>query len=63
MQFGIFRKHKGIHVWWHTYIIPTFEKLRQEDHKLQASLGYTKRLYLSKIRKGKETREERRKNC
>jgi hypothetical protein len=28
------------HVWWYMYIILALRKLRQEDHKFEASLGY-----------------------
>lgn len=34
---------KSCWVWWHTPVIPALEKLRQEDHKLEASLGYRAR--------------------
>jgi hypothetical protein len=30
-------------------VIPELERLRQEDHKIQASLAYTVRPYLKKI--------------
>jgi hypothetical protein len=29
--------------WWHTPILPSLERQRQEDHELEASLSYTER--------------------
>jgi hypothetical protein len=33
-------------MWWHAFIIPALMRLRQEDLKFEASLGYTARCYL-----------------
>jgi hypothetical protein len=30
-------------VWWYTLIIPALRRQRQEDHKFEASIGYTVR--------------------
>jgi hypothetical protein len=38
-------------VWWHTPVFTAVRKLRQEDHKFQASLGYIVRPYLKKSKK------------
>jgi hypothetical protein len=35
-----FTKHQNTWAWCRRPIIPTLGKLRQEDHKLKASLGY-----------------------
>jgi hypothetical protein len=32
-------------VWWLTPVIPALGKLRQEDYKFEASLGYISRLF------------------
>jgi hypothetical protein len=42
--------------WWHMPIIPALGRLKQEDHKFEASLGYIVRSCLKKKknkRKGK----------
>jgi hypothetical protein len=41
-------KEKRLQVWWHMIVIPTLRRLRQEDFKLEANLGYTDRPYLKK---------------
>lgn len=41
-------------MWWHTYIIPAFARLRQENYKLQASLGYTVTVCLNNRKEEKE---------
>jgi hypothetical protein len=38
--------------------IPLFKRLRQEDHKFQASLGYTARPCLKRLKKQKEKKED-----
>jgi hypothetical protein len=42
--------------WWklgvvHTLAIPAFQRLRQEEHEFQASLGYVVKLCLKKTKK------------
>jgi hypothetical protein len=36
-------------VWWYTHVITALGRLRQEDHKFQASLGYIGRNCLQKM--------------
>jgi hypothetical protein len=45
-------------MWERLPVIPVLRRLRQEDHKLEASLGYPERTYLKryKIKQNKETR-------
>jgi hypothetical protein len=38
-------------VWWHTSVISALGRLRQEDHKFKASLGYIVRSWLKKKKK------------
>jgi ubiquinone/menaquinone biosynthesis C-methylase UbiE len=35
-----------VHVWWYTSVIPVLGRLKQEDCKFKASLGYTVRVCL-----------------
>jgi hypothetical protein len=41
--------------WWHTFVIPALMRLRKEDLKCEASLGYTGRPYPKKKRKKNST--------
>jgi hypothetical protein len=36
-------KHSTQGAWWCVSVIPTFGRLRPEDHEFEASLGYTVR--------------------
>jgi hypothetical protein len=46
-------------VWWYPPLIPVFERLRQEDCKFQARLGYIVRIHLKKKKKSHmHTQEE-----
>jgi hypothetical protein len=40
-------------LWWHRPIIAVRRRLRQEEFKFQASMGYTKRPCLKKTRQNK----------
>jgi hypothetical protein len=51
MSTDFLNKKKMDWIWWYMPEIPTFGRLRQEDHKLEASLGYIVRSCLKK--KGK----------
>jgi hypothetical protein len=46
-----YKKRKLRQVWWFTSIIPALWRLRQEDRKFKASLGYLERLCLKKLGK------------
>jgi hypothetical protein len=35
-----------LQVWWHFFVIPQIWRLRQEDHKIKAGLGYRKIVWL-----------------
>lgn len=35
-------------MWWYTSVIQALWKLKQEDHKFQAALGYTSEMLISK---------------
>jgi hypothetical protein len=37
--------------WWHTPLIPALRRLKQKDHKFEASLGYIARPSLKKKKK------------
>jgi hypothetical protein len=41
-------------VWWQTLVISTLRRLRQENYKFKASLGFILRPYLNKQRKQKK---------
>jgi hypothetical protein len=40
--------------WWYTYAIPALRRLRQEDLKFKASLGYTARPHLKRKKERKK---------
>jgi hypothetical protein len=37
-------------MWWYKSVIPALRRLRQEDPKFEANLGYTERPCLTKIK-------------
>jgi hypothetical protein len=41
---SIFKKGELCQVWWCTLVIPALGKLRQEDQRFKASLGYIVRI-------------------
>jgi hypothetical protein len=41
----------GSWVWWHMSVISALGRLQQEDHQVEASLGYTVRHCLKKKKK------------
>jgi hypothetical protein len=43
-------------LWWYLSVIPTLGRLRKEDHKFEASLGYIKKT-LGLKRKEKERKK------
>jgi hypothetical protein len=45
--------------WWHTPVIPTVKRLKQENHEFQTSLGYKARPGLKKTMKKEGMRERR----
>jgi hypothetical protein len=45
-------------MWWHMPEIPAFRDLRQEDHKVDAYLGYVVRLCLKKKKKKKKKKRK-----
>jgi hypothetical protein len=45
-------------VWWYTPVVPALRKLKQEEQKFEASLGY---ISLSQKKKKKKKREKKRK--
>jgi hypothetical protein len=44
----------GNWVWWLTFVIPALGRLRQEEHKFKARLGYIVRSCLKQLKKNNE---------
>jgi hypothetical protein len=45
-------------VWWYVSLIPALKRLRQEDNKFEASLGYTANPCLKTKNQNKQTMEK-----
>ena len=44
-------KHTACEGWWHTAIIPTLKKLKQERFSVTGSLGYTEKSFINKMKR------------